>query len=51
MPENGDGYIRISNRELYDMMVQVRDQVKALENRVDNEDCHAQYVRLWELSV
>lgn len=33
-PNNGGG-IRISNRELYDMLVQVRDRVASLENRVD----------------
>jgi tetrahydromethanopterin S-methyltransferase subunit G len=32
----GEGFVRISNRELYDMMTQVRDRVGALENRVDN---------------
>lgn len=32
----GEGGIRISNRELYDMMVQVRDRTAALENRLDN---------------
>lgn len=32
----GEGFIRISNRELYDMMSQVRDRVASLENRVDN---------------
>ncbi len=32
----GEGFVRIGNRELYDMMVQVRDRVGQLENRVDN---------------
>ena len=29
-------FVRISNRELYDMLVQVRDRVGSLENRVDS---------------
>ncbi len=32
----GEGFIRINNRELYDMLTQVRDRVQGLENRVDN---------------
>lgn len=37
VPEDSNGgSIRISNRELYDMMLQVRERVQALENRVDN---------------
>lgn len=33
---SGEGSIRISNREIFDMVVQVRDRVAAVENRVDN---------------
>jgi hypothetical protein len=35
MADDNNGFIRISNRELYDMMIQVRDKVGSLENRVD----------------
>lgn len=34
-PDATNGGIRISNRELYDMLVQLRDRVGSLENRVD----------------
>jgi hypothetical protein len=36
VPDENSGYIRISNREIYDALVQVRDRVGALENRVDH---------------
>ena len=32
----GEGYVRIGNREIYDILVQVRDRVSKLEDRVDN---------------
>lgn len=31
-----DASIRITNREVYDALLQVRDRVHGLENRVDN---------------
>jgi hypothetical protein len=34
--KEGEGYVRIGNREIYDMLVQVRDRVGKLEDRVDS---------------
>ena len=35
-PENGSNGVRIANREIYDAVLQLRDRVQGLENRVDN---------------
>jgi hypothetical protein len=51
----GEGFVRISNRELYDMMVQVRDRVGRLEARVDSvlteNVTNARRIRALELKV